>query len=279
MNRAAYNALPGINWSTLKHAGKSPKHYRHAVDAGDKEPTPAMRIGSAVHCAVLEPDEFPRRYVVWTGGARRGKAWTTFRDSVEDGREILTESECDRCIAIRDAVRNDPVAAKYLAGPGTFERVIQWTDEETGLRCKGIIDRCADDVDGKRVLVDLKTTADANPHKFAATAARLGYHGQFAYYFDGMDASGEPVDRVVMIVVETSGPFDVCVYNVGEEVLWAGEEMYRGLLEKVKGCMSLGRWPGRFLCEEEFTLPQWAYPDDGEDVADALGLTGLEDGR
>lgn len=308
MTRDEYNALEGVNWSNLKHAEKSPKHYRHEADSGDKEPTDAMLMGLAVHCAVLEPDEFARRYVVWsgpslppnyvlwTGGPRRGKTWESFRrdnagcpiltvkeyeaivhhdgsrrgnqwkafKAANSARGILTEEQYERCLAIRDAVRSDPVAKKYLEGPGSFERVIQWTDPETGMKCKGRLDR--ETHGGVRILVDLKTAHDGDPRKFAKTAAQLGYHGQLAFYADGMAAIGEPVSRVVMIVVESKPPFDVTVYNVGEDVLYAGEQLYRRLLEKVNGCRALDKWPGRFLAEEEFALPVWAMPDlDGDE--------------
>lgn len=60
-----YRTLPGLNFSGLKHLAVSPlRYWYHCVnpDRPADEPTPQMRFGSAVHCAVLEPDEFGKRY-------------------------------------------------------------------------------------------------------------------------------------------------------------------------------------------------------------------------
>lgn len=266
-----YKAISAVNWSTLKHAGKSPAHYRAALER-DFVPSPAMEIGTAVHAAVLEPEEFEARYVVWDGGARRGKAWDAFRDANAD-RRILKADEHQRVLVIAETVHSNRVAAPYLTGGGEFEASFVWTDEETGLRCKGRADRIAYNAGGLRVLVDLKTTNDGDPRKFAATAARLGYHGQLAFYSDGLASRGQPVDKVVMIVVETSAPFDVTVYEVDDETLYAGECLYRELLAKVAGCRSTGKWPGRFLAEEVFRLPAWAFKSD--DDVDGFGLEGV----
>ena len=62
---ADYFAAPGLSNSGMKDLAVSPMRYWHLhlnpqrpVD----EPTPAMRFGSALHCAVLEPREFGKRY-------------------------------------------------------------------------------------------------------------------------------------------------------------------------------------------------------------------------
>ena len=54
-----YHADPAISASQLKEIGKSPFHYWKRYvdpDRSPSEPTAAMRLGSLVHCAVLEPN-------------------------------------------------------------------------------------------------------------------------------------------------------------------------------------------------------------------------------
>ena len=56
MNQSTYNALPGLNNSGMKWLEKSPAHFK-AWKAGQfGESTPAMELGIAIHCAVLEPE-------------------------------------------------------------------------------------------------------------------------------------------------------------------------------------------------------------------------------
>lgn len=61
----AYHAAPGLSHSGMRDLAVSPLHYWHRHLSPSRRPhppTPAQRLGSAVHCRVLEPDEFTRRY-------------------------------------------------------------------------------------------------------------------------------------------------------------------------------------------------------------------------
>ena len=47
-----------ISKSALDAASKSGIHYRHYAEGPKSKPTPAMRIGSAFHGLILEPEIF-----------------------------------------------------------------------------------------------------------------------------------------------------------------------------------------------------------------------------
>jgi exodeoxyribonuclease VIII len=58
-----YADIEAVNWSSLKHMSVSPLHYQHRL----KNPQPssaAMRMGTAIHCALLEPERFRDTYLV-----------------------------------------------------------------------------------------------------------------------------------------------------------------------------------------------------------------------
>lgn len=60
-----YAATPGLSNSMMKDLAISPLRFWHKwvrADRTQDEPTPEMRFGSALHCAVLEPNEFLNRY-------------------------------------------------------------------------------------------------------------------------------------------------------------------------------------------------------------------------
>ncbi len=66
MTDAEYYAAGGLSNSGMKDLLVSPLRfwYRHIrPDREPEEPTPAMVFGSALHCAVLQPYEFDKRYV------------------------------------------------------------------------------------------------------------------------------------------------------------------------------------------------------------------------
>ena len=254
----AYEDIQAVNWSTLKSLRVSPLQYRHDLER-PRDPTPAMRMGVAIHMLALEPERFDAAYAVWDGH-RRGKAWTEFRDDHAD-RYILTREEYERAHAAAAAVVTHPLARRHIIRADLeTERVLTWTDPETGLPCKG---RC--DLAGPR-LAELKSTGDLTPHRFGAMAARLGYHGQLAFYEDGLRANGfEITDSPVLIAVQQDAPHDVAVYTVPHDVVDMGRRLYRRLLRLLRDCIEADSWPG--LCtDEELTLwlPPWADGDPDE---------------
>jgi len=250
---AAYDAIDAIRWSNLRELRTSPKHYRHALVA-QRERTTAMLVGTAIHTAVLEPHLFASRHPVFDG-VRRGKTWDAF---VVDhpGAEILNLRETELVMSAAGAVLRDPIAQRHMRGSHT-EHTITWTDAETGALCKGRVDL----VNGH--LVELKSTGDAMPRRFAATAARLGYHGQIAYYLDGLAESGYATEGdPAIITVEQSAPWDVVVYTVPDTVIDLGRQLYRSLLRRLVECTERDEWPGIAEQEIELMLPAWASVGD-----------------
>lgn len=254
-----YAKIKAVNWSALKHMQKSPKHYKHALDNPRKDTT-RLALGRAAHTAVLEPDRFMIEYACFKGDVRRGSKWEAFKEQ-HQGETILKLAEYEQCLRIRDAVRKHPVAAKYLAA-GMHEATLTWDDKATGIACKGRVDWISDSVPA---IVDLKTTGDIAAARFGATAARMGYHTQSAFYRDGymtaMGSLGELVPAVV-IAVEVDAPHDVAVYRVDEDCLYAGSEEYGELLLKVRRCQQSGEWPGQYPDEQDLKLPQWIWGDE-----------------
>lgn len=271
LTMAEYQALPGINWSTLKELRQSPLHYQHALKT-PRPDTPAMALGRAVHCAVFEPDALPLRYAVYQHSKTQGPGartrWQAFQEQMEAaGLEILSAEQWEVVTAIRDAVRTDPVASKYLAR-GKPEQTIQWQDRETGLQCKARLDWTVPPARlfGQRgVYVELKSTRDAGVGRFASRAASLLYHGQVSFYRRGLKTiTGEEHDAR-LIVVESAPPFDVIVYEPDDDWLSCGDVLVDELLSEVATRRASGCWPGAAKGEElTLPLPGWAIDHDWE---------------
>jgi len=269
VNFDAYCQLDAVNASSLKAAAVSPLHYHYGL-THERPDTAAMAKGRAIHCATLEPDEFPRRYTVWKD-ARRGKDWQAFSDAATDaGLEILTQAEYDDVLATRDAVRAHPVAACYI-DVGNAEETITWTDDATGLPCKARLDFRVPLM--RAVVVDLKTSRDIGDRAFGRQTHDLLYYMSAAHYLNGCRAVYGRDHEFIFIAVESNPPHDVRVGPLSEDAIYCGEQEAARLLRLVADCTASGEWPGAYPDEDTFDLPAWFYAQ-GE-RADTMALEGL----
>lgn len=245
------------SWSTLKYYDRSPAHYLQAV-LNPPERTPAMLIGSALHCRVLEPDQFSSRYAVAPSGLDRrtksGKeAWAAF-EAESTGKDILTAEQAEQIEGMATALlAPGSVSAKLLTRCDHREQVIHWNDLHTDLHCKGVVDAF-----GADFALDIKTTDDASSQSFSRTLYNYQYHGQAAFYVDGLRQCGSPISDFLFVVVEKAPPFGVCAYSCTEEVLGAGRLLYQRLLVKHAECLAAGEWHGYINRVQDIYLPTWA---------------------
>jgi hypothetical protein len=262
VSRAEYDAINGLNWSLLKHMRVSPLHLANARKAGVID-TPPMARGRGGHTAVFEPDRFALDFAVWTGDRRAGKEWEAFK-AAHAGRTILKEDEYQACLAMRDAVRAHPAAGAAIAH-GQAEVTVTWEDPVSGTKCKSRQDWIGG------TILDLKTTADIDRRRFAASAFRYGYVHQLAWYRWGVEcATGVTSYPCQIIAVESEAPHDVALYTLDELDLGAALEEVKELLARYVECERAGSWPGRFGSETTLPMPPWAWND--EDAASELGL-------
>jgi hypothetical protein len=260
-----YEDIDAINWSRLKWMRVSPAHY-HYWFTHPVEPSSAMLLGTAVHCAVLEPERFNSEFTQFLG-VRRGGDWDAFVQA-NPGKRILKPDDFTACQEIAAAVRRHPVA-NHLLNAGEAEKIVAWTDEKTGLRLKGRIDW----YNGLGI-VDLKTSYDIDPFRFNMSAAKFGYHAQCAYYRRGLRALG--IDAPAKILaVETSPPYDVVVYSLSDDDLYAGDQLIDALLTKVIACHEANHWPGRAAGEVPLQLPAWAWTESGIPASEGTLPNGL----
>lgn len=267
-----------VNWSTLKYILISPKHYRHAL-VSQREDSDALKLGRLTHCAVYEPQHLASRYVVqpnfhrgmldetarakgYDGGKGAAAEW----DLANTGREVVTTEMMALANGMRAAVLDDP-ASGALMSDGYAEYNIEWTDELTGIQCRGRLDH----VNG--CLSDLKSTRSLLT--FERDAARLNYHAQLAWYSDGLEAIGiQPIGPPRIVAVENVPPHDVLVLRFDEEDLATGRRLYRRALNTLAFCRANDTWPGIAAgTERRIQLPAWAT---AQDVALTIGGEELE---
>jgi PDDEXK-like domain of unknown function (DUF3799) len=249
MQNADYHKDPAISASHLHSVAISPLHYWRRFRDPNRpvaEPTAAMRLGSLVHCAVLEPDELINRYAIAPDRrTKEGKAEAAAM--VASGIEPVSANDLEQAMAMSAVVRSHPTAALLLAD-GKAEQSFWFDDFDTGLRCK-----CRPDWHNGHTLIDLKTTTDASPSGFARAIAVWRYHVQAAHYLAGTFAQ-----RFVFIAVEKSYPFGIGIYELDAEALERGKELRRHDLQVIADCEATGEWPGYGDSVQPLSLPGWA---------------------
>jgi hypothetical protein len=254
-----YHSGPGISQSALSVLARSPLHYWSQYvdpDREKREPSAAMKLGSAIHMAVLEPDLFVEAYAVAPKVDRRtkeGKAvWDQF--VLEAGhREVISVDDFNTCEEIAAQVRAHPTAKRVFVD-GVAEESAYWIDKETGLLC-----RARPDWMKGSMIVDLKSTDDASHAGFQRSAWNYRYWMQAAWYMDGVEqATGIRPDAFIFAAFEKTAPFACAFYFADEPMLDMGRREYRKLLRLLADCIATDTWPGYPAEVRALGVPSWA---------------------
>lgn len=267
-----YHAIDACSSSRLKLLKRSPAHCKHSVDFPNGNKSPAMVTGSAVHCAVLEPECFDSRYIVKPKFSGKGSvaarvSWEVQQEMMGFGGEYLDAD--DRMLAQRLTVElyGHRIAGPILRQKSQVEISGIWIDSPTSLLCK----LRSDAVSAKlNMVVDLKTTDDASPGAFSASIFKYGYHRQGAMYLDGWKALGIEYRHYCIIAVEKKAPYGVAVYRLNTEgrAIELGRKENRALINRYAQCKAENNWPSYPEVITDIELPAWAERQINEEYRD-----------
>lgn len=282
----AYHALPGISKTGLDVMNRTPAHY-FANTLDPLRPAPTTRAGQLegqlAHCAVLEPDEFAKRYVTEPTDApyrrptslqRNAKNpsassleamyyWDDF-DARNAGKTSITPAQYETAMRQAQSIRRLPQVAEALAR-GKPEATTMWIDALTGEPCRCRPDWVADYRARRVVLLDVKTCGNASADEFARQIARKRYHVQDAFYSDGYAAAhGVDVMAFLFVAVESTWPYLANVIQLTENSREQGRRDYRRNLQMYSVCRQRREWPGYIEGNNlpVVTLPAYALDDD-----------------
>lgn len=260
-----YHSSEGISRSKLMLLDKSPYHFWYEVLSGKaekKESTPSMNIGSAFHTLLLEPVKFDAEYVVTPKIDRRtnkGKEeWEQFI-SQSQGKIVLTPDQFEKVRGMVAWVKQHEIVTTLL-DEAVFEQSIYWTDEETGLQFK-----TRPDIWSNKMVVDLKTTADASAHNFTRSALNYGYFIQAGMAYEGCKALGKPFEMFVILACEKEAPYVPSVFMMNEEALQFGIDQFNHYKRKLKACFDSNKWEGYPV--QELSVPKYATINEEEVTA------------
>lgn len=213
-----------LSFSSLKAFSRSPLAFLHYKE-GNKVETPAMRMGTLVHRAILEPERYEKTCAVYDG--RRGT--TAYRDFVgaNQGKDILTVKEAVEIRAISDSVSRHPYASEMIKNCDDYEMPFQI--EQCGIPHRGIIDGI-----GSWFMLDLKTTSSVHHYMLERNIYDQKYYMQAAIYQRAAHLMGYDHDCYFIVAVESAAPHHVQVVELEPHYIARGHLEWERLIERYK---------------------------------------------
>ena len=218
-----YHSHDSISASGLKEIYK--KSVYHFLNRKFKE-SPAMKLGTAVHQALLEPHDFWDIYHVIEKIDKRTKAGKEAYQKQIDiaGNKILLEHDVYEIIeGIVADFKKNKLAQHYCKGEIELSHYTKMDDVNVRVRpdCLNTI---------SNFISDVKTCQDNSPQAFKRDVYSWGYHLQAAFY---MDVCGG-VDNFKFIACSTKFPYTVEVYTLDEKDIEFGRIAYKAALKQWK---------------------------------------------
>ena len=241
-DRKEYRAFPALNQSAAKHLLVSAAHYQAYINAPPEE-TKALRFGTYVHSAILEPHTLNDLYVTAPDVDKRTKQgkedWAAFA-TANAGKTILDQEEAGAGHLVaafaRLALKNHGV---------TFDETeVMYHVDYNGVPLKAAIDGVAGDY-----LWDIKTTDDASAAGMLKAIRNYRYNLQAYWYRLVYElATGKRPLGFRFLFVEKEPPYATAVCEIGPELMsWAVSDFEKAV-SLYRQCSESGVWP--------------AYPDD-----------------
>lgn len=254
MTNEEYRKAEGVARSDLFVLfSQTPLHMKYRLDNPNEEDTPALLEGRAAHKMILEPSTFNDEFVVAPICDRRTKEgkeiYARFAEEAK-GKSIITQEIMDKVKAMRDALREFRQAAPIFQGE--VEQSFFWTDAETGEKCKVRPD-CLTEVDGKKFIIDYKTTDSCADGHFERSVRKYGYKFQAGMYREGVFQSTYEDYGFAFIAQEKKAPFAARVYVCDEMFINEGFDQFRQALNTYHWCKEHELWYGYEGAEDIIT--------------------------
>lgn len=270
-----------VSASGLKKLKESPAHFKEAET--DKEETEAMQFGSAYHCFILEPEKFEKEYYVFDDSGiysvligegfksprstKQYKEWMESEMRLVGERKSISKDWFSQITAMKEKLMRHPYAKMLLSGGYNEQGYMGEIETEAGrINVKFKPDHVNE---GKKIIVDLKTTKDASDDGFSRAAGEMSYHIQAALYSDLMEKmSGDNLPyKFFFIAQEKRAPYAFNLFESSAQFISQGRFEYEMLLQLYKYCIDNNYWPGyQIWCQNkygilELKLPAWAIKD------------------
>lgn len=223
---------------------KSPLHAWHAHPRLNPSCIPEERtdfdLGSAAHALLLEGED---RMQVIDAENYRTKDAREQRDAARlAGKHPVLKARYDDVRRMADVARRAIGRCQDLAGvklgEGKPELVGIWEEDGAFMRFR------PDWIhDHRLVMLDYKTTTDAEPSAFTRQIGRMGYHIQAAFYRRGMMAIEGADIPFVLVAQESEPPYAVSFHGCAPSLLEIADAEVERAIDTWRECMRRNSWP------------------------------------
>ncbi len=214
-----------ISKSSLAQLGKeTPFRF---FNSKQRDQTPAMKMGTALHCAILEPEKFEASYLLMPDV--RVKTLKAYKDAVKENpeMEILNGSDAKNLQGMINAVMGNDAARELLELDGWNEISGFHTDAESGVNLRHRFDKLSKCGVG----VDLKKTQSVHIDDIAKTINDYRYDMQDSLYSDAYkEITGLEIKAFYFIFVEEKYPHQVAVVYLDDVSKQVGRDRYKELI-------------------------------------------------
>lgn len=259
-----YRSAPGVNKHLLDALYEgTPAHLKAKIE-NPTPPTEAMKFGTLMHKAILEPSKLTSLYHVYPvgydGRTREGKNW---KEAAKDRADIpfLTKEEHQSIVGMIHSVHSRPNVMRLIEDS---KHEVSWFarlgDPHNMVECKGRVDGLSDQW---RTIFDLKfATGNAcSADRFQKDVLKYRYHVQASYYLDGISRLTDMTRNwsfVFIVIEKDSPPYSVRSFVLDTQWIELGRELYEKELELYRSCRESNSWPA--YPDEFYTLlmPRWA---------------------
>ena len=243
MTEKEYREHPAISRSELFKISESPEKFKYHREHPE-EPTPALVFGQLFHAMALQPETVADLFAVSPNIDRRTKAgkeaFAEFEAQAE-GKIVISADMVEQASDMCDALSRNEFVKKLLKGEK--EKTFFWVDEMTGEECKCRTDVLTE-VGGNLIIVDLKTTDNAETEAFMKSAIRYGYDLQSAMYSEGIKVNTSREPLFVFIAIEKKPPYAINILQADKLLIRRGCDLFREYIGIYHDCKQTDNWYG-----------------------------------
>lgn len=237
--RDEYTKITALNYSGMKELLRSPLHYKSSLTRPQDE-SKALRVGSMVHLAVLQPDLWGN-YIQGPECDRRTKEgkemYAAFLGALKPTQIMTDRDEHELVTNVSESVHTllENIGVKFQ------HTELMLTAEYAGVPLKCSLDAIGDD----GYIYDIKTCEDASPEAFKRNVYNYKYYLQaYVYSFILEAVTGQRTKGFRFIATEKEDPYCSAIYDLGVEFQTKAIKDFEQCINLYKLCSGLDAWPG-----------------------------------
>lgn len=260
LDEQTYHSRPELSSTGARLILDSPAKFQHR----QTHPQPhkdAFDLGTAVHTKVLGVGAnvitYPDEHLTPSGAVSTKAATVAWAEEKRaDGFVVIGSAQAAQVDGMAEAVlahREARDILMFVAG----REVSIFTDVDD------VPTRARFDIYDGTSAADLKSARDASPKGFNTSVGRYGYHIQEQWYREAhAAATGTDLEIFRFLVVETTAPYLVGVYDL--DFMWEeiAKERTKHARELYRRCTETDTWPG--YPSTTLTPPTWAVYENEE---------------